>query len=218
MEKVKQTRRRPAELRRLLLDASRTVFKERGFSQATVEEVVETAGVSVSVFYRHFRTKGALFREAVIEPFTDFLADFRVVWQDTFRGPYDELELFKSFLREMHKHLRQHRDALIGLVSADGSLEGIDTDELRQRFDEVFAEMRSWGEVESRQWSEPANLELTDRILMAMMSGLVVFEPWYLPAGKQRVKREDLIDHMARLFLYGVQLDPDRTRTARKKT
>ena len=43
------------------LDAARVVFAQRGFSEASVSEVVERAGSSVGSLYHHFGGKGELF-------------------------------------------------------------------------------------------------------------------------------------------------------------
>ena len=47
--------------RRVLLDAAREVFTERGFADAGVAEVVERAGASVGSLYHHFGGKSELF-------------------------------------------------------------------------------------------------------------------------------------------------------------
>jgi AcrR family transcriptional regulator len=52
---------RTGETRRVLLDAARDVFAERGFADASVAEVVERAGSSVGSLYHHFGGKSELF-------------------------------------------------------------------------------------------------------------------------------------------------------------
>ena len=76
IQKAVQTRRRPAEVRELLISGAARVFKSKGYTQATIEDIVTEADVSPSVFWRHFRTKSELYREAMIEPFRQFLNDF----------------------------------------------------------------------------------------------------------------------------------------------
>ncbi|MDL5159964.1 TetR/AcrR family transcriptional regulator [Actinomycetospora termitidis] len=44
-----------------LLDAAATVFAERGYGAASVEEIARTAGVSVGSVYAHFTSKEKLF-------------------------------------------------------------------------------------------------------------------------------------------------------------
>jgi AcrR family transcriptional regulator len=52
---------RTAETRRVMLEAAREVFIERGFAEASVAEVVERAGSSVGSLYHHFGGKSELF-------------------------------------------------------------------------------------------------------------------------------------------------------------
>src|ERR1700729_1105696 len=52
---------RTAQTQRALLDAARQVFTERGFSDASIADVVERAGSSVGSLYHHFGGKRELF-------------------------------------------------------------------------------------------------------------------------------------------------------------
>lgn len=52
--------------RRQLLDAALTVIGEKGYSAATVDEIVEVAGVSKGVAYYHFKSK-AVMAESILE-------------------------------------------------------------------------------------------------------------------------------------------------------
>jgi AcrR family transcriptional regulator len=52
-----------AETRRLLLEAAEAVFRRRGFSGSSVEEIVQEAGFSRGAFYSNFESKEALFIE-----------------------------------------------------------------------------------------------------------------------------------------------------------
>ena len=52
--------------RRQLLDAALEVIGEKGYSAATVDEIVEAAGVSKGVAYYHFKSKAAM-AESILE-------------------------------------------------------------------------------------------------------------------------------------------------------
>jgi len=52
---------RTAQTQRALLDAARQVFTERGFSDASIAEIVDRAGSSVGSLYHHFGGKSELF-------------------------------------------------------------------------------------------------------------------------------------------------------------
>lgn len=52
--------------RRALMDAALAVIGEKGYSAATVDEIVEAAGVSKGVAYYHFKSKAAM-AESILE-------------------------------------------------------------------------------------------------------------------------------------------------------
>lgn len=68
-EQVKQPRgaKRRARTRDSLLVAARKVFAARGYHDATITEITETAAVGVGTFYLHFRDKEAIFNTVLAE-------------------------------------------------------------------------------------------------------------------------------------------------------
>jgi AcrR family transcriptional regulator len=60
------SKRLPADRRReQLLDVALTVFAERGFNAATMDDIAERAGVTKPLLYQHFDSKRALYLELV---------------------------------------------------------------------------------------------------------------------------------------------------------
>jgi TetR/AcrR family transcriptional regulator, transcriptional repressor for nem operon len=51
--------------RQRILESARRVFNKKGFSEATIDEIMSDAGLSRGGFYRHFGSKGDLYAEAV---------------------------------------------------------------------------------------------------------------------------------------------------------
>lgn len=58
------TRRRP-DRREVILAAAFAVFARRGFTQASVQEIADEAGVAKPTLYNHFADKDELFRHAM---------------------------------------------------------------------------------------------------------------------------------------------------------
>ena len=54
-----------AERRALLVDAAVSVFAERGYSGASLDEITGRAGVTKPLLYRHFASKADLYKEVV---------------------------------------------------------------------------------------------------------------------------------------------------------
>lgn len=108
---------RTAQTQRALLDAARQVFTERGFSEASIADIVQRAGSSVGSLYHHFGGKAdlylALFEDyqsrqeeraaaAVREARSQGLGDpaelFLVGSRAYLRGCWEERELARMFL------------------------------------------------------------------------------------------------------------------------
>jgi AcrR family transcriptional regulator len=51
-----------AENRRLILDAARRVFAERGFGTATVRDIIGATGLASGTFYNYFKSKEEVFQ------------------------------------------------------------------------------------------------------------------------------------------------------------
>lgn len=82
---------RPAEI----TEAAMTVFAEKGFAAARVEEVAQRAGVSKGLLYLYFRTKEELFKAVIrsfVAPRVDALADgideTELTAEEYLRGPF----------------------------------------------------------------------------------------------------------------------------------
>lgn len=65
--------------RRQLLDAALTVIAERGYAEATVDRIVEVAGVSKGVAYYHFSSKADIAESILVEGIGDLTASFQAI-------------------------------------------------------------------------------------------------------------------------------------------
>lgn len=65
-----------ASTRQQLLDAALVVIGEKGYSAATVDEIVETAGVSKGVAYYHFKNKAAMAESILEEGIGNLIEEF----------------------------------------------------------------------------------------------------------------------------------------------
>ena len=52
--------RRKRELRQRILEAARSLFRDKGFTATTVDEIAAKADIAPATFFNHFQTKGAL--------------------------------------------------------------------------------------------------------------------------------------------------------------
>ena len=65
--------RRRAERREAILAAAKTVFRDKGYHQASVHDIIDEARIARGTFYLYFTSKQELFGELV----DDFLARVR---------------------------------------------------------------------------------------------------------------------------------------------
>src|SRR6476620_1423645 len=96
--KNKATRRPRGEPRRLLLDAARELFAQQDYRSTTTREIAERAGVAEHLLFRNFGSKAALFREALVAPFTDLVDEFSENWPTIVPETADEEEIGSDFL------------------------------------------------------------------------------------------------------------------------
>jgi AcrR family transcriptional regulator len=193
----------------LLIATASEVYRIRPYEDVTNREIAARAGVSSSVLYRKFPTKVALFQEAVLAPFTEFLTEFRATYTEATGLGHSELDLVREFMLELYSHLRAHREVLIGLLAAEGSLDAEAAAQVRLMFEGMFMELQGIGEEQSqrRGWFPDSDMELTTRLLVSMVTAMVTFEPWFLPEGASG-DREYVATQMARLILYGMRMGP----------
>lgn len=134
--------------RRQLLDAALAVIAERGYAEATVDRIVEVAGVSKGVAYYHFASKADIAESILVEGIGDLIASFEVIAADAptatealvsmvevFASVIFESPVFGRFFvaelwrpgRAWSEVMREHEQRLLGLLEAQlrrGQAEG----------------------------------------------------------------------------------------------
>lgn len=85
-ERLTHRQRQALETRRLVTDAARDLFVERGYAATTMEAIAEEAGVAVSTVYAIFKNKRAILRE------------IRIAWHERTRA------------REIYEEARKQSD------------------------------------------------------------------------------------------------------------
>ena len=112
---------RTANTQRALLDAAREVFTSRGFSEASIADVVERAGSSVGSLYHHFGGKSELFLALWQEhQLAHEQAASEAVAAARKAGVTDPGELFAAGARAFLQGSWQRRDLALLFLSGDG--------------------------------------------------------------------------------------------------
>jgi AcrR family transcriptional regulator len=200
----KATRRPRGEPRRLLLEAARELFSTQGFSGTSTREIAERAGVSETLMFRYFGSKVALFREALVAPFVEFVEDFNTKWKSGASSNLDDETLSREFIGDLFDLFRKNRGLVVMLWAADAQ----SGNELAESdvFEEINQELRvlvDIGTAESirRQGRTLERQDLATRSTLAMVAGMAVFGASFY--GKRQPSRKDIVEELTQAVLHG---------------
>lgn len=198
----KATRRSRGEPRRLLLDAARELFSAHDYRRVTTREIAESAGVAEHLIFRHFGSKAALFREALVVPFTDFVDDFERTWRGVVPEDTDAEELAGRFLGQMYDLFVEHRGLVMTLWASDA----LSDDELAEAgLDEVDRALTTIGRFGADGMEildmRAVDVELAARSTVAMVAGMAAFGPTFF--GRARPPRDAIVAEITQAILHG---------------
>lgn len=201
-----QQRRSPAELRALLLDAARKEFGARGYASTTNRDVAKSAGVALSVLYRHFESKVDLFSEAVLEPFVRGFEKLGNDWLGQLSEPLEDEQLMQVFIRDIYANLTANQTALDQLLFGRAELTDAMTERIRIAFEKLMTQLRLMTELETRRrdWMSSEGVDMAVRVLMSMMMGMSSYSWILLPGGQRQSDSDDVIEGMVKLGLWGM--------------
>jgi len=149
-----------------LFDAAMDLIGERGFTEASVDEIVERAGVAKGTVYYHFSGKAELVEALIADRLAPLVASFHKAAEDNAGNPVGAIEalvraelefllLYKSFskllLTEMWREDRLWRETLVLLrteimtVTRTVIAEGIDAGVFRADVDPDFGASALFG-------------------------------------------------------------------------
>lgn len=116
---LRRERERKAR-RQLILDTAKTVFAERGFLNATIEEIAERSELAVGTLYRYFQSKEEIYVSLLfdaMEMFRQAIEDARnsnfsppeqlqIVWQFFYNFYNEQPEYYRAFMFLHNEGLR----------------------------------------------------------------------------------------------------------------
>lgn len=129
---------RPSNRDRILA-AGVQVVHERGFGGASVRDIVQAAGVPQGSFTNHFASKEAFGLEVLDLYFHDSLAVFADTLRNEALPPLQRLNAFLDASIERAEGAGGCNGCMIGNFAAETS----DSDVIRARLAEIFAEVRA---------------------------------------------------------------------------
>jgi AcrR family transcriptional regulator len=177
-----------------------TLFAEKGFLATTIRDIAEAANILSGSLYHHFSSKESIADELLSRYWNELLAEYDQV--DAENLP--PTETVRAFIRTSIKMLKEHEYA-VRMVLNDWSYLSRALPYLDANLDRIE---KFWVTVINRgiidgSFNPGPDPSLAYRTIMGAISGA---GRWYRPGG--RVTTDQLADHMAALFLTGLQKRP----------
>jgi AcrR family transcriptional regulator len=203
-----RTRRSTAEVQRLILEAATRVFERKGYAQTTTDDIAAEAGVARSVMFRHFTSKAELFRAAELQPFIDLVTTFTESLDAQADELWDEERMMRTVVEIVYDSFRSHRNGVLALALMHAS----DEDAFRDAqavLNQTFADVAELSTEHNRRrgWAPQRNLEMSIRMVIGMVASIAVLDPLFVPSGRRRPSRAQLIDHVTAVALHGIRAE-----------
>jgi AcrR family transcriptional regulator len=99
---MRTTQEETQRVRQRIIDTAIEVFSGKGYDAANMQDIADRAGISRGPLYYHFKSKNALFHEAVKAHMTRQLEEYRRI----FSQDKPILDLIREDLRYCTQHLR----------------------------------------------------------------------------------------------------------------
>ncbi|MGI6045850.1 MAG: TetR/AcrR family transcriptional regulator [Eggerthellaceae bacterium] len=93
-----------ASTRQAILDAAAHVISEKGYSDATVDEIVKAAGVSKGVAYYHFKSKADIATAILLSGLTQLNDSFTEIIENSKSASEALPKMFRSFVNQVVDH------------------------------------------------------------------------------------------------------------------
>jgi AcrR family transcriptional regulator len=205
---ARRTRRSTDEVRRLILEAAVQVFESKGYSQTTMDDIAAEAGVARSAMFRHFASKSDLFHAAQLQPFLDLMTTFKQSLDAEIEELWEEERLMRTAIETVYDGFRAHRNGMLAIAS----MRELDPAAYREALaviDGAFEDVveRAVAETKRRGWAPQRDLGLSIRIVIGMVASMSVLEPIFVPQGRGRPSRNQIIDQLTEVALHGVRAE-----------
>lgn len=199
---ARATRRPRGEPRRLLLDAARTLFARQDYRSTTTREIAEASGVTEHLLFRNFGSKAALFREALVLPFTSFVDEFGKTWRSVVPEETDEDQLARHFVSQLYDVFVEHRGLVVTLMASEGLSE-------EEMADAGIADVRqaltALGQISAEgmqlRGMRSGHPDLAAYSTVAMIAGMAALRSTYF--GTKQPSKEAIVDELTQATLHG---------------
>jgi AcrR family transcriptional regulator len=201
-EKPVQGRRPRGEVRKLLLDVARELFSRKDYRSTTTREIADAAGVTEHLLFRHFGSKAALFREALVLPFTGFVDDFGRTWRALVPEETNEDELARLFVGNLYDVFVEHRGLVVTLLAS----ESLSEEEMAEAgIPDIRRALAVLGQISAEgmdmRGTRSTRPELAAYSTVAMIAGMAALRPTFFAGRKP--SREAIVEELTQATLHG---------------
>jgi AcrR family transcriptional regulator len=196
-----RSRRKPGEVRELLVGVAREVFIDVGYQGASLRQIAAKAGTTQAVLYRYFPSKAQLFQESVLRPFEDFVAQLTEDWRSTSVSARSTRDLIAGFTESLYDFSTTHRGLIVALLAADAH--GKDSiGDSKTAFAQTISAVvgRALDDAVSRGWAD-IDVEVAAPATMAMIISTALLDDWLFPPAS----RPDRARILAEIVRYEVR-------------
>ena len=170
------------DAKQALIEAARLVFVEQGYAGATTRVIAQRAGINEVTIFRHFKSKANLFKEAVFQPFDEYLADY--IQREFSDQPQTSLpESWRRFTGGLFALLDENSTLLNALIVAcnydAGEIFGVRDLTSLDRYLVHAAE--AMATISGRRGQPVQDPEIVARLVFGLVSSVALFRGWLFP-------------------------------------
>lgn len=192
-----------------ILEAAREQFGLRGYRGTTTKDLAAAAGVAEKTLFRHFPSKGELFKDAVITPFNAFISDYVQAWETRPRGRRDDYAEVLELYSGLFDVLDENRTLVIALLSAQAfeDRDSAQFPELHTELDDLLGRLERLLAYEAGERGYALDPPVTIRVMFGMVLTSAVHADWLFAPGRHP-GRERLLAELARMTVDGLAHRP----------
>jgi AcrR family transcriptional regulator len=161
------------ERREQILEAAKVVFAESGYHEASINAIIERAGIARGTFYLYFESKAAVFDALLDNAMAELRARITRINVDDPKAPPPQVQLRDGLVRVLDYVLNDRGLAVI-LLSGAKAPEAEAAQRLATFFGEVHGVIRAAleGGLEIKL-VRPCNVEVTAAALLGTVRGVI---------------------------------------------
>jgi AcrR family transcriptional regulator len=194
-------------VRGLLLDSARALFAAKGYAGASTREIAEQAGVREALIFRHFGNKAGLFRAAVVDEFRGIIEGFVDDWEATHESnTMSTHELTGAWITSLHALMREHRELVIALITANDFEAEADPDgvPITDAFARPIRRLEKFTRREMAGRGLVADPTIGVRATFGMVMSMAVLDDWFFAGVARRPVTDAVTREMTDLVVFGI--------------